>query len=228
MSEETCTPNGMLAGSDETAEPAVTTPAVCFHNVTFAYQTIPILENVAFSVQERDFVSIIGPNGGGKSTMMKLMLGLLKPDRGEVRVFGTSPARARQRIGYTPQHTLFDPQFPVTVMDVTLMGRLERHWGACEPDLLLLDEPTAGIDAMVENKLLDVLRELKQRMTILMVSHDLEFVSSMVETVICVNRQVRVHPTSAISGSLVEEMYGGSLRLVRHDHFQPEKGHRHD
>ena len=99
---------------------------------------------------------------------------------------------------------------------------------ACEPDMLLLDEPTANVDLMVEQKLHEILRNLNRRMTILMVSHDLGFVSQIVESVICVNRRVLVHPTSDITGEVIKDIYGGDLHMVRHDHRCSEEGHSSD
>ena len=75
-------------------------------------------------MDDREAVCVVGPNGGGKTTLVKLILGLLTPQRGEIRVFGQPPRRARLRVGYMPQHVQHDPQFPVTVMDIVLMGRL--------------------------------------------------------------------------------------------------------
>ena len=97
----------------------------------FSYNGASVLEDVNLDVPEGAFLSIVGPNGGGKTTLLKLILGLLRPSRGSVRVFGVSPARARRRIGYMPQHASLDPLFPVTAMDVVLMGRLGtgKGWG---------------------------------------------------------------------------------------------------
>jgi zinc transport system ATP-binding protein len=164
-----------------------------------------------------------------------------------------------------PQHVQHDTQFPVTVMDIVLMGRLgqgtlmgwprraDRHAAqaaleqvemgefgrqtfaslsggqrqrvliaralCCRPDLLLLDEPTSNVDSRVEARLLDLLRELNRRMTIVMVSHDLGFVSSLVNNVVCVNRKVVVHPTSEMTGAAISDIYGGDVRVVRHNEF---------
>jgi len=90
------------------------------------------------------------------------------------------------------------------------------------PDLLLLDEPTSNVDSLAETRLLDLLRELNRRMTIVMVSHDLGFVSKLVETVVCVNRRVVVHPTSEITGEMIHDIYGGAVRMVRHDAMAQE------
>ncbi|MDX9856634.1 MAG: metal ABC transporter ATP-binding protein [candidate division Zixibacteria bacterium] len=93
-------------------------------NVTFAYNGIPVLHRVNLRVVDRDFAWIVGPNGGGKTTLLKLMIGLLQPSEGSVTVLGKPPHAVRQTIGYMPQHVSLDPQFPVTVLDVVLMGLL--------------------------------------------------------------------------------------------------------
>jgi zinc transport system ATP-binding protein len=240
--------------------------ALTFENVSFSYGSVPVLENVSFSVTERESVCIVGPNGGGKTTLVKLILGLLEPSAGIIRVFDTPPHAARRRIGYMPQHLLYDPLFPVTVRDIVLMGRLKsgglreffgwpngddryaaqealRQVGmedyslrpfsslsggqrqrtliaralASRPDLLLLDEPTSNVDTVIEAKLLDLLRELNEHMTIMMVTHDLGFVSDMVKKVVCVNRRVAVHPTSDISGEIIHDIYGDHVRMVHHE-----------
>jgi zinc transport system ATP-binding protein len=248
-------------------------PVIALQDVSFAYGATPVLENVSFAVAEREAVCMVGPNGGGKTTLMRLILGLLKPDRGEIGVFGQSPRRARTRIGYMPQHVRHDPQFPMSVLDIVLMGRLGQRgirgalgWHTsedrrialealqqvnmesfvrrsfaslsggqrqrvliaralcCRPDLLLLDEPTANVDTLEENRLFDVLKDLNRRMTILMVSHDLGFVSSLVGSVICVSRKVVVHPTSQLTGDTIKDIYGGEVRMVQHHDHKTTEG----
>jgi len=232
-------------------------------NVSFFYEGVPVLEGVTFHVDEGDFLSIVGPNAGGKTTLMKLVLGLLKPQSGTVRVFGQVPHKARTRIGYMPQHSSLDLFFPVTVMDVVLMGRLgngnklgfyrrrdreaaltalkqvemenftDRSFSelsggqrqraliaralASQPELMLLDEPTSNVDAAVETGLFEILRQLNERMTIVVVTHDLGFVSQYVKSVACVNKKVVVHPTSEITGEMITDIYGTDVRMVRHD-----------
>lgn len=88
------------------------------------YDGLVALEGVNLSVEEGDFLGIIGPNGGGKTTLFKVILGLIKPSRGSVSVWGDSPERARGFIGYAPQYPLLDRDFPASVWDVALMGRL--------------------------------------------------------------------------------------------------------
>lgn len=241
-------------------------------NVSFAYKQRNILENVNLRIKQGEFASIVGPNGGGKTTLLKLVLGLIKPDRGQIRIFGKSPEKIRQQIGYMPQYAHLDMDFPATVMDVVLMGRLSKKtfWfskkdrttaltaidevgmtafaqtefnelsggqkqriliarALCShPDILLLDEPTANVDSRTEENLFSILQELNSKMTILLVSHDLGFVSKYVKSVICVNRRVVIHPTTLINGALIKDIYQGDLRMVRHDHRCSENGHRYD
>lgn len=240
----------------------MTKPIIEFKNVSFAYGDAQVLERVTFSIHERESVCMIGPNGGGKSTLLKLMLGLLRPAAGRITVFGKTPEQALHRIGYMPQYVLFDPQFPVTVLDIVLMGRLGMrrtgrysrsdkesaleilgklglgkvaHEGfarlsggqrqraliaralVSNPDILLLDEPTANVDPLIEEKLGDILKHLNKFVTIIMVSHDLGFVSQMFKTVICVNRRVFVHPTGDITSKVIHELYSGKpRRIVQH------------
>jgi zinc transport system ATP-binding protein len=246
---------------------------IILKDVFFSYGDNPVLENVNLKINHGTFSSIVGPNGGGKTTLLKLVLGQIRPDKGKIELFGCSPEKARTSVGYMPQFSSLDLDFPVSVMDVVLMGRLGKKifgWYSakdkkaaekalsevqlenfakvsfsklsggqrqrvliaralcCEPELLLLDEPTSNVDPEAEENLFSILKELNKRMTILIVSHDLGFVSQIVESVICVNRRVLVHPTSKINGELIKEIYGGELKMVRHDHRCSEEGHFHD
>ena len=101
-------------------------PVINVEDLTFSYDGFPVLEDVNVAIHERDFACILGPNGGGKTTLLKLILGLLRPTKGRVQVFGAPPERARTRVGYVPQSYEYDPQFPVRVIDVVLMGRLDK------------------------------------------------------------------------------------------------------
>jgi zinc transport system ATP-binding protein len=263
----------------------VDAPVIEIRHVSFTYDGLLALEDVDLAIADRDFVSVVGPNGGGKTTLLKLVLGLLVPTRGTIRVFGLPPEQARPRIGYLPQNVQVDLRFPVSVMDVVLMGRLSpSRWAgpfrrgdreaaeralsevrllelrdrpfsvlsggqrqraliaralAAEPDLLLMDEPTASLDIAAEQELYDLLDGLNDRLTIVLVSHDIGFVSQVVKTVVCVKRRVVVHPTSEITGEItdeiIREVYGGEMRLIRHDRHctqgelfpEAEGGHAH-
>jgi zinc transport system ATP-binding protein len=241
-------------------------------DVCFSFDHQPVLEEVTFSVEHDDFVSVVGPNGGGKTTLLKIILGLYSPDRGRVELLGQPPKNSRLRAGYTPQYLNVDDLFPVTVRDVVLMGRLGRRWQCryrredrreverameemqvasladtpfsslsggqrqrtliartlcSNPEILMMDEPTSNIDPTSEEILFDILKELNQRMTILIVSHDIGVVSQIVNTVICVNRQVVVHPTSELSGEVIRDIYGADMKMVRHDRQCRGKECRH-
>ncbi len=245
---------------------------IIFDNVCFAYKQRNIIEDVNLRIKKGEFASIVGPNGGGKTTLLKLILGLIKQDKGQIHIFGKNPDQVRHKIGYMPQYAHLDMDFPATVMDVVLMGRLanKHFWfskkdrfealtaiddvgmtkftdtsfnelsggqkqriliarALCSrPELLLLDEPTANVDYQTEENLFSILQKLNSKMTILLVSHDLGFVSKYVKSVICVNRQVVIHPTTLINGAVIKDIYHGDLKMVRHDHRCSEEGHTHD
>lgn len=101
-------------------------PAIEVKEVWFSYGRETVLENVNITLKERDFLGVIGPNGGGKTTLLKVLLGLLKPSRGEVRVLGGPPESVMHRIGYMPQDTGINKNFPISVTDAVLMGALSR------------------------------------------------------------------------------------------------------
>ncbi|MDM5263492.1 ABC transporter ATP-binding protein [Sulfurovum sp. XTW-4] len=98
-------------------------------NVSFAYDKQMILENINLNVEEKDFLAIIGPNGGGKSTLLKLILGLLKPQKGSISVLGKAPSKSLTQIGYVPQNTNVNTDFPIKVIEVVMMG----HVGGKKP-----------------------------------------------------------------------------------------------
>ena len=247
-------------------------PVIELRDVSFNYREAPVLEHIDLSVDEREFLGIVGPNAGGKSTLLKLILGLLRPRQGEIRVLGGTPAETRHQLGYVAQHPGFARDFPISVRQVVELGLLgrgprggrlaallparpgaderarvrqamrevevdglaERQIGSlsggqlqrvllaralvARPRILLLDEPTANVDQRAESEIFDLLRRLNERMTILVVSHDIAFVSSYVSRVACVNRTLICHPTAAIDAGLIQELYGEHVRMVAHDH----------
>ena len=246
---------------------------IVINDLSFAYESgNPVLENVNLNFRELETACIVGPNGGGKSTLLYLILGLIRPTGGQIKVFGVDPEKARMKIGYMPQFANLDGDFPVNVTDVVLMGRLSRNFFgrysagdrklaieameemsvadlakrpfselsggqrqrvliaralACNPQLLLLDEPTANVDPCIQEQFYETMKALNNRMAILLVSHDLGFVSQRIDSVICVNRKVQVHPTNDLSGSMIRDMYGYDVSMIRHDHRCSEGGHCH-
>lgn len=205
-------------------------------HLSFSYLDTWVLKDVSFEIQQGKFVGMIGPNGGGKTTLLKLILGFLKCESGKIEVFGQDPTRSRNKMAYVPQSLRFDKQFPLSVIELVLQGRLahlpwygsfsrndthialnalervgladlqHRPFGslsggqaqraliaralASEPQLLLLDEPTASVDAQAETDIYKILKKLQGDITILMVTHNLQASIELVESVICVQNTV--------------------------------------
>jgi zinc transport system ATP-binding protein len=226
------------------------------------YDSEPILEDVNLSVEELDFIGLIGPNGGGKTTLLKVLLGLLLPMRGQVRIVGQSVKKGRRYIGYVPQSVEFDREFPISVWDVARMGRLgrrrllqrytakdndivaetlrsvdmlhlrDRSIGALsggqrqrvyiaralatEPKILLLDEPMASVDPQMSANVYELLSRLNERITILMISHDMNAISSHVKTVGCLNRRLFYHGEKQITPDMIEAAYRCPIDLIAH------------
>lgn len=112
----------------QTSFPVDNSSIISIQHLCFSYDAREILHDVNLSITSGMFAAMVGPNGGGKTTLLKLILGLLTPRHGHVTVFGDSPAAARSRVGYVPQAILFDPKFPASALDIVLMGRVERHF----------------------------------------------------------------------------------------------------
>lgn len=113
--------------------------AISLEGLTAGYDGVPVIEDVDLAVEERDYVGVLGPNGGGKSTLLKAILGLVTPMRGRVRIFGHGPEEGPREVGYVPQHSAFDADYPISAWDVVLMGRRPRRgwlpgWSAADRD----------------------------------------------------------------------------------------------
>jgi zinc transport system ATP-binding protein len=219
----------------------------------FSFNSIPVLKEVNLTVHRGDFIALLGPNGGGKTTLLRLILGLLKPDRGSIKVFDEPAGKSTHRIGYMPQHFRFNQGFPISVFDVVLMGKLRpgKGWSRYshqdkvaaqkameqmeiwelrnrrvgelsggqrqrvfiaralvdEPEVLFLDEPTASVDTKHQTDLFDILKELNETVTIMVISHDVGIVSSHVKSVACVNQQFFYHDDSEITQEMLEMAY---------------------
>jgi zinc transport system ATP-binding protein len=107
----------------------MTTPVIVVNDMSFAYNGHEVLKNVNLTVNDGEFLALIGPNGGGKTTLLKLMLGLLEPKHGTIRVFGRPPRTISHRIGYVPQDIHFNRNFPASALDVVLMGKMQFRKG---------------------------------------------------------------------------------------------------
>lgn len=245
-------------------------PVIDIQALNFSYGSVATLSGIDLQIEEGEFLGIVGPNAGGKSTLLKLILGLLQPQSGSLRVLGQSPESASRLLGYVPQHPTFPRDFPITVEQVVQMGRLGqggRLWPAlwpgrvstadheavkhalseveagdiakrqisslsggqlqrallaralvAEPRILILDEPTANIDQRLESEIFDLLKTINQRMTILVVSHDIAFISQYVSRVACVNRTLVCHQTEAVDSTVIQELYGDHVRMIAHGH----------
>jgi len=221
---------------------------VSLKNISFAYDAAKILDNVSFSVNKGEYVAFIGPNGGGKSTAIKLILGFLKPQRGAIYV-----STGLETMGYVPQQNLIDKAFPISVLDVVKQGALAqlKWWGGfskeihskafellkmlrcqtlakrsfgtlsggqaqkvliarslmCDPEILLLDEPTANIDVDSEQSIYSFLNSLKRKKTIIIVSHDFDAIMKNVDRVICFQNSVKSMKPSDVCKHFSMGMY---------------------
>ncbi len=239
-------------------------PAIDLRQVTVGYRQQAALEDVTLTVPAGSMMAIVGPNGGGKSTLLKLLLGLLAPWQGQATVLGTTPVAARGRIGYVPQTGSGDWRFPATVGEVVMMGRYRRlgwlrrpgrsDWDAVhealgrvgmadridrqvgelsggqqqrvffaralvqEPDLLLLDEPLAGVDALTERDIYQLLRDMVNRgVTALFTTHNLSSVAEQFDLVAFVNRRIVAvgRPDDVFGEENLRATYGPRMALVR-------------
>ncbi|OFV67837.1 MAG: zinc ABC transporter ATP-binding protein [Candidatus Syntrophoarchaeum caldarius] len=238
----------------------MTEEIISIKNVWVYYGKIPVLEDVTLTIKQNDFLGVIGPNGGGKTTLLKVILGLIRPDQGEVKVFGKDPREGRRLIGYIPQYTRFDPNFPINVFDVVLMGRYrqifkgytqkdreitldaletvgmdefkDRQIGKLsggeiqrvfmaralvrEPKLLLLDEPTASIDPEMQKHFYELLADLKNRMAIVLVTHDISVVSTYIDEIACLNRRLFYHGKTEGGLGMLEDIYRCPVEMIAH------------
>jgi zinc transport system ATP-binding protein len=240
----------------------MSTPTIEISNVSFSYPQVQVLNNINLALYKDEFLGIVGPNGGGKSTLLKLILGLLKPDSGEIRVLGRTPEQACPLLGYVPQFATFDSKFPIKVRDTVMQGRfgmrtrqlfytrtdrlkaaeamertdivdLQNHpmtalsGGqrqrvliaralACNPQLLLLDEPTANIDPYHGENIFGLLHRLHDEVSIVLISHDIGFITRCVTRVACLNRTLVCHSTSPVGNELLQDIYGMPLSRVDH------------
>ena len=235
---------------------------IAVRDLTFGYGQEVVLDHVDLTIGARDFLAIIGPNGGGKTTLLKAILGLVRPWSGEVVFHLPSGGDPRGRLGYVPQFSTFDKDFPLRVGDMVPMGRLGRSsvlrpysradraaadealerlglrplarahvaeisGGQLQrvliaralvsaPEILFLDEPTASIDAESRETLRELLEELNRSIPVVVVTHDVTSIASMVRRIACINRRLFYHGDPELSLEVMEEVYGCPVELVTH------------
>jgi len=238
-------------------------PVIETKDLDVFYGNVKALSGINLAVDEKEFLGIIGPNGGGKSTLLKVLLGLVRPAHGTVKVFGRSPEEVRNTIGYVPQFSKFDKRFPINVVDVVLMGCLSARKGlfhrysrqerekvenimcelgiqdlrhrqigqlsggqlqrvliaralAVEPKIMLLDEPTASVDAASREQIYRILNRLNDKITIIVVTHDMEVVSSYIKSIACLNVELHYHGEAKLDDNTIRQVYGGPVDLIAH------------
>jgi zinc transport system ATP-binding protein len=240
----------------------LTNIAVEIEEVSVYFGSKCVLEDINLKVLENDFLGIIGPNGGGKTTLLKVIAGLVKPTKGLVKVYGKPPDKSEKLIGYVPQMNQPDLAFPATVWDVVLTGRLSRsklikpyseadrkaalealrvmelvalkdepigrlsggqrqrvfiaRALAAEPRILLLDEPTLSVDKRLDTKFWELLNELKSRMTIIVVTHDISALSKYVDKIACLNRKLYYNESKQITPEMWGEVYQCPVDIIAH------------
>ncbi|HQL04372.1 MAG TPA: metal ABC transporter ATP-binding protein [Treponemataceae bacterium] len=244
-----------------------------FSHVSFSYGSFKVLEDVSFHIHEGEFCALVGANGAGKTTILKLLLGLERPSSGIIELFPGLEKKKEELLGYVPQSTAYDPSFPIPVKDVVKMGCVksftrffskeemtaaEEAMDLCDiqdiknrpyaelsggqrrrvlaaralasrPKLLVLDEPTVNMDLESEQRLFKTLKLLKGSTTILIVTHDSGFVSSLTDVVLCAGerngmgqpRTVVRHRTSSVPIPH-STLYGGEALQVLHDETVPD------
>lgn len=246
-------------------------PALELRDIGFSYDGQDVLTDVNCIISRGEYVGIVGPNGGGKTTLLKILLGLLSPSSGAVSLLGTTPLSARRqgKIGYVPQRIVqSDFLFPASAEEIVRSGR-NRSAGllrplsradkeiaehamqtagvshlkhrlvgtlsggerqkvfiaralASQPELLILDEPTTGVDAASQEEFYALLRRLhtQERMTILFVSHDIEVMAKEASTILCLNRTLvaHCHACDFMHTAQAQELYGASVKHIHHHH----------
>ena len=195
------------------------TPACSTMNLSVAYRADPVLRGVDFSVPQGVVMGIVGPNGAGKSTLIKAMLGLVKPLTGASTFFGSPLPRVRQRVGYMPQSTSVDWDFPTTVLDVVTMGTYGslgwfRRPGKTERDRALAALEQTGIPALASRQIGELSGGQRQRVFLartLVQSPDLYFMDEPFQGIDAKSQQAIVTVLHSLRAQ------GKTVVIVHHD-----------
>lgn len=231
-------------------------------HVTAAYGHKVVLRDISLVIGKDDFLGIIGPNGGGKTTLLKVMLGLLAPVSGTIRFFRDGKEVPSLKIGYLPQMNHIDKKFPISVREVVASGlsaekplfraftkaqekRIDEVIGrmglenldrrpigelsggqlqrvllgrsiVSRPEVLILDEPNSYVDKRFESHFYPLLEEINRESAIVLVSHDIGTVLSLVKNIACVNETLHYHPGADVSEAWLDETYACPIELVGH------------
>lgn len=233
---------------------------VSIRNAGVAYGDYVALKDVDLDIYDDDFLGIIGPNGGGKTTLVNAIVGTI-PHTGTIELSPELFDGRKRLIGYMPQQTNFDRAFPISVFETVLSGLQSEHGFTSryskkdrikaqelietaglsaiadrqigeisggqlqrtllcraiimQPRLLILDEPANFVDNRFENELYTMLKELNSRMAIVMVSHDIGTITSVVKNIVCVNRSVHRHDSNVITEEQLRN-YDCPIQIISH------------
>lgn len=236
---------------------------ISLRNVGVSYDGCVALEGVNLDIFSDDFIGVIGPNGGGKTSLVKAIMGTTAYS-GEIHIDDSLRRRNHYKIGYMPQVSEFDMRFPISLEEVVLSG-LQTEKGffgrytatdrrraqslldqmgiadlaqqpigevsggqmqrallcraiIAEPRLLILDEPTNFVDNRFEYEFYNMVKQLSRQMAIVMVSHDLGTITSVVKSIVCVNRTVHRHDSNILTAEQLEN-YNCPIQILSHGHI---------
>jgi zinc transport system ATP-binding protein len=253
------------------SSPPAGEPIIALRDVSFAYGAEPVLSHIDLQVHRGEYLGVIGPNGGGKTTLLKLMHGLLEPAGGSVELFGQPLGSYKHwpAIGYVSQRFVgASGRLPISVEEVVALGRAARaglfrrltatdrqaveaameqadimplrhrlitelSGGqqqrvfiakalAADPQVLILDEPTVGIDIKSQDAFYDLLSRLNRttQLTLVMVSHDIDVIVGEVTRIACINETLVYHgaPAAFIKEDYLQKLYGKQRKFILHGH----------